>query len=346
MGLSILGALLPVMLVVAIGWAVSRHGWVTQSSVKDISNLVFFVLLPALLFRTMANVSVSELNFAPVGIYFLAAFIVFGGTLAVYGFRTKAAARGLAHAFSNLVMVGVPIVSLFYGEQGLVPLFTLVTVHALVLMSSATVVFELASAYEATGRAGRKPVWRRGKFRATKPTAEQGEAASSPDAGDPPHRLVSTAWQAVRNSLLHPVPIPILAGILVAYTGSQLPDVIDRTLQVLGTAMGPMALLLVGMTLGYARIGRTWRGALRTALVKCLLLPFVFFCCAFVLGARGPSIQVLLLCAGLPIGANVMLFTLRYGVAQEEVTASMALSTVVALFCIPLVVLVLSPLLA
>lgn len=314
MGWSILGALLPVMLVVGIGWAVARHGWVRQSSVKDISNLVFFVLLPALLFRTMANVSVSQLNFAPVGIYFLAVFIVFGATLAVYGFRTMAAARGLAHVFSNLVMVGVPIVSVFYGEQGLVPLFTLVTVHALVIMSSATIVFELASACQ--------------------------------NVNEPSRRLASTVWQAVRNSVLHPVPIPILAGIVFAYTGSQLPGAIDRSLHMLGTAMGPMALLLVGMTLGYARIGRTWRGALRTALVKCLLLPFVFFCCAFVLGARGPSIQVLLLCAGLPIGANVMLFTLRYGVAQEEVTASMALSTVVALFCIPLVVLLLSPLLA
>lgn len=345
MGLSILGALLPVMLVVGIGWAVARRGWVTQPSVKDISNLLFFVLLPALLFRTMANVSVSELDFAPVGIYFLATFIVFGGTLAVYGFRTMAAARGLAHVFSNLVMVGVPIVSLFYGEQGLVPLFTLVTVHALVLMSSATIIFELASAYQQMGRAGRKPVWRRAKTRSGERSADP-EGALPPADGERPRRLASTLWQAVRNSVLHPVPIPILAGIFFAYTGSQLPDAIDRTLQMLGTAMGPMALLLVGMTLGYARIGRTWRGALRTSLVKCLLLPFVFFCCAFVLGARGPSIQVLLLCAALPIGANVMLFTLRYGVAQDEVTASMALSTVVALFCIPLVVLVLSPVLA
>jgi len=316
LGLSILGALLPVMLVVGIGWAVARRGWVQHSSVKDISNLVFFVLLPALLFRTMANVSVSELDFYPVGIYFLAAFIVFGGTIAVYGFNTVAAARGLAHVFSNIVMVGVPMVSLFYGEQGLVPLFTLVTVHALVLMSSATIIFELAAARE-----------------------------HARDSADRAESLVRTLWQAVRNSLVHPVPLPIIAGILYAWSGHELPGVVDKSLQMLGAAMGPMALLLVGMTLGYARIGRTWRDSLRTALIKCLLQPFVFFCCAFVLGARGQTIVVLLLCAALPIGANVLLFTMRYGVAQEEVIASVALSTIVALVCIPIVTLVLAPLL-
>lgn len=314
MGFSILGALLPVMLVIATGWVAVRLDWVRQSAIKDITNVVFMVLLPALLFRTMANVTVSDLDFYPVGIYFLAVALVFGGTIAFRGLKTWSAARALSNTFSNIVMVGVPMVNLFFGEEGLVPLFTLVTVHSLILLTSATIVFELAAARE-------------------RAASEAGASRS----------MLRTVALAVRSSILHPVPIPILAGILYAQTGLPLPMVVDTPLKLMGAAMGPMALLLVGMTLGYARIGRLWKPALRVTLIKCQVLPLVFFMCAMVLGARGLPFVVLLLCSALPIGTNVLFFTHRYGVGQEEVVASLAISTLMALVCIPVVMLVLSP---
>ncbi len=40
--------------------------------------------------------------------------------------------------------------------------------------------------------------------------------------------------------------------------------------------------------------------------------------------------------AALPVGANVFLFTQRYGVMQEEVSASIAVSTALALLTVPL----------
>ena len=40
--------------------------------------------------------------------------------------------------------------------------------------------------------------------------------------------------------------------------------------------------------------------------------------------------------AALPVGANVFLFTQRYEVAQEEVTASIAVSTALALVTVPM----------
>jgi malonate transporter and related proteins len=46
--------------------------------------------------------------------------------------------------------------------------------------------------------------------------------------------------------------------------------------------------------------------------------------------------------AALPIGANVFLFAQRYEVAQEITTASMGLSTVLALFTLSLVMLLMS----
>ena len=51
--------------------------------------------------------------------------------------------------------------------------------------------------------------------------------------------MAHTVWQAVRNSIVHPVPLPILAGLLFAQTGWKLPEMLDRPLQVLAAALGP-----------------------------------------------------------------------------------------------------------
>lgn len=301
-------SLVPVVLFIAIGFLAARLGWIRAVSVKDLSNLVFMVLTPALLFRTMSTVRIEALDFGPVGIYFAAAALVFCSALVLQGFSTLAAARGLAYTFGNTLMIGVPLIGLAFGEAGLVTLFTLISVHALVLLTGATVVFELAAA----------------RARANLP----GQAK--------PH-LLRTVLQAVKNGILHPVPLPIIAGLVFAQTGLTLPAVVDKPLQLLGQALGPLALLLVGVTLAFSKVGSNFKPALRVALIKSLGFPLVLASLGMALGFGGPALAVLVVTASLPTGANVFLFAQRYDVAEAEVTASIAVSTVMALVTLPLV---------
>ena len=54
---------------------------------------------------------------------------------------------------------------------------------------------------------------------------------------------------------------PSSPGLLYAQTGWGLHPVVDRPLQLLGDAFGPVALVLVGVTLAQAAIGRAAAGA-------------------------------------------------------------------------------------
>ena len=107
------------------------------------------------------------------------------------------------------------------------------------------------------------------------------------------------------------------------------------------TAGKILALLLVGITLAYTRIGAYWRAAMRITLVKSLVHPLVFLACAWTLQLRGPAMGVMLICSALPVGANALLFTQRYQVAEDEVVASIALSTLLALVTMPLLLMLL-----
>ncbi|MDZ4073263.1 MAG: AEC family transporter [Hylemonella sp.] len=301
----VFSALIPVVLLVALGYVAGRLRWMRADSVKDLSNLVFLVLTPALMFRTMGKVDVRQLELLPLATYFVAVFILFGLNLLWQGLNRRAAVLALASTFSNTVMIGIAFIGLAYGEAGLVVLLALLSLHAVVLLTAGTVILELAVAREAA-------------------VAE-------------PRAMWRTVLSAVRNAVIHPVPLPIIAGLLFAQTGWAIPEVVDRPLQWLGNAFGPLALLLVGVTLAGTTVGPHLRGALSLTLVKNLLMPALVAGLGLLMGLSGLPLVVMIVTAALPMGANVFLFSQRYAVAEELVTASVIVSNAVALLTLPLV---------
>ncbi|PUE42336.1 AEC family transporter [Limnohabitans sp. Bal53] len=300
----VLSSLLPVVLLIGVGFVAGRARLVRPESVRDLSNLVFLVLTQALLFRTMSSVHLERLDLRPVFQYFLVAAVLFFAMVMANGRDSRASVLALAGIFSNTLMIGVPLIGLAYGQAGQVLLFTLISLHALVLLTLATVVLELQMAREqaaATGRQGQ--LWR-------------------------------TVGQAIRSAVLHPVPLPILIGLLYAQTGWGLHPVVDKPLQLLGSAFGPIALVLVGITLSQTPMGKNLGAAVRLSLVKTVLHPVLMLAVGWALGLRGLALSVMVVAAALPIGANVFLFSQRYQKEEDAVTASIALSTLFSMFSI------------
>ncbi|WP_332751008.1 AEC family transporter [Hydrogenophaga sp.] len=305
-------SLTPVFLLMAIGFIAGRLQWIRDAAVKDLSNLVFLVLIPALLFRTMSAVQFEELDLRPILAYFPAALLLLAVSIAWRGFNRASVVMAMAGVFSNMVMIGITLVELAYGKAGLVTLLTLVSVHALILLTTGSVVLELAVAREA--RAG-------------------GERA--------PH-LLQTATSAIKGALIHPIPLPILSGLLFSQTGWSLPTVIDKPLLLLGNAFGPLSLVLMGVTLASTPLRGHLRDALWISFSKNLLLPVMVGLSAWALGITGLPLTVIVVAGALPIGANVFLFAQRYDVAQELTTASMGMTTLVSLFTLSFFMLAMS----
>jgi predicted permease len=307
----VLSSLLPVVLLICVGFVAGKAKLVRGESVRDLSNLVFLVLTQALLFRTMSSVRIEHLDFKPVAQYFLVAGALFVTMLWLYGRNSRASVLALASIFSNTLMIGVPLIGLAYGQEGQVLLFTLISLHALVLLSAATLVLELQVASEQAALSGeRRAVWR-------------------------------TVASAVRNAIIHPVPLPILVGLVYAQTGWGLHPVVDRPLALLGSAFGPIALVLVGITLSQTPIGKQFMSALKLSLVKTVVHPALMLAVGWLLGLRGLHLAVMTVAAALPIGANVFLFSQRYRKEEDAVTAGVAVSTALAVVSITAVMAVL-----
>jgi predicted permease len=282
----LLAKLAAIGLIAGFGWVVGRMRWLGDERAEParvLANAAFFLFAPALLFRTTARLDLAHLPWAMLAAFFVPVVALM---VAVYAWQrlwrvrrglpvAGPAVRSISVTFCNTLQIGVPVVSGVYGEPGLGLLLTVISVHALVLLLVCTTLVELDLA----------------------------RAHAAPDSGLAPVLLAT-----LRNALIHPVVLPVLAGLLWNATGWPLPGPLDEVLILLGSAMVPLCLTLIGMSLAYLGLPRSLGGALSVTLLKLLMQPaLVWAVAAGVFGLAGLPLQVLVVAAALPTGSNAMI---------------------------------------
>ena len=306
--------LLAILATVALGWLAGRLNWLASAGVdrvaaaRVLSDVAFMVFVPALLFRTTVRLDLASLPvpllaafFVPMTLLLLAVHAVVAvrrARPATRGLPAAPATRAVAATFANSVQLGIPMAAALFGEAGLALHIALVSLHALVLLSTATALAELALARE---------------------QARQGGARS----------LARTLGLTVRQMVVHPVVLPILAGLAWNLTGLGLHPVLDEVLALLASAVVPLCLVLIGLSLAAYGLKAHWRGALGLVVLKLLVAPaLVLLAGRFVFGLDGLPLAVIVMLAALPVGSNALIFAQRYRVLEAEATAAIVVSTV------------------
>src|SRR5258708_25176484 len=119
---AIIDIIVPVFGMVLVGWAIGGTRLLTAEGLRGLTNVTFYALFPALLFRSMAKVRLEALDLEILLVFFGAGLLLFflllplGRLLGMRpGDRTVFA---LAGTFSNGVGIGIPFVSYAFGEAG------------------------------------------------------------------------------------------------------------------------------------------------------------------------------------------------------------------------------------
>jgi predicted permease len=160
--------------------------------------------------------------------------------------------------------------------------------------------------------------------------------ASARDGGRPAH-LGRTLALTVKNTVIHPVVLPVLAGLAWNLVHRPLPGPIDEVLLLLGAALVPLSLVAIGLSLEHDGLRGAAGGAIALAAAKLLLLPaLVLLGGRFVAGLRGLPLTVIVMAAAMPIGVNALLFAQRYATSEGETTSAVVLSTLLFAMTAPL----------
>lgn len=315
--------LLAIFIAAGIGWFVGRMRWLGEAGgggdpARVLSNAAFYVFVPALMFRTTARVDFDTLPWSTVAAFFTPAVLML---LGVYAWERRhqarvaaasgqpvaepaaPAVRAIAASFGNTLQVGVPLVAGVFGEAGLAVHITVVSLHALTLLTIGTLLVEQDLARHHGGGAG---LWR-------------------------------TLLTTVRNTVIHPVVLPVLAGFAWNLTGLGLPTVLDEVLQLLGSAVVPLCLTLIGMSLAYYGLPNEWRSMAGLLALKLLLLPFLVLVLAhWGFGLTGMPLAVIVMMGALPAGSNTMMFAQRYRTLEAETAGAVVISTLLFALTAPL----------
>jgi len=315
MSAAVLGKLLAIIVTVALGWLAGRLRWLGDAQsdpARTLSNAAFYIFVPALLFRTTARVDLGALPAGLVVAYFVPTLAML---LAVYGAQqlrqrhqrhaepAQPAVRAISVSYGNAVQMGIPMSAAMFGEAGLGLHLMLVSVHGLILLSLLTALVEMDLARSQAQGAG----------------------------------LGQMLRSTLRNTIIHPVVLPVLLGLAWNLLGFGLPSLVDEVLQLLGSAVVPLCLVLIGLSLAYYGVQGHLRGALGVTLLKLLGLPALVLGVAhWGFGLEGLPLSVLVMLAALPVGSNALIFAQRYKTLQAEATAAIVFSTLAFVLTAPL----------
>ncbi len=139
-------AILPIFGLVVLGYLLGRRGWLAGEAAAGLANITFKLFMPAVLFAGIARAQLSD------GMSLMLLLAYFGPVLTVFGlvalvahrFLGRASPLGLTAAYSNNVLVGIPLVTTLLGAGSLVYVFAVLVFHSLIL-------FSLQSFYSAFG---------------------------------------------------------------------------------------------------------------------------------------------------------------------------------------------------
>lgn len=294
--LEIITIVLPVFLVIGLGFGLKRTGLVNSDFLYQLNRLLYYLALPLLLFYKIATADFSA-SFNGGQVLALVLTTAIGFALSY----SYAAARGYPPAargtFSqacfrgNLAYMGLAIVFNAYGEAGLasggvllgfvVPALNLFSILALLL-------------------------------------------PHRHDQGQPAVGFM------IRQVLGNPLIIACFAGIAWSFSALPVPQVLDSALHIVTGMALPLALIAIGASFSPRKIRGDLPKALLATGFKLIGLPLLAAALLLVLGVHGQDLAIGILFAGTPTAAAAYIMAQQLRGDEELSGTIIMLSTLLS----------------
>jgi hypothetical protein len=294
---------LPVFGLVACGYLAGRAGLVTQASSAALNQFVYAFALPAMLFIAVYRGSLDEILSGA----FLAGVILATLGTALAGFAlsrlvagappAESTMRALNASFANTGYLGIPLVTVAYGERAALPAALATVATNIVSFALAIVLLELFV----------QP--RRGGVR----------RALSGVARSPLIWPIALAFVFVYLNLRLPVPVERFAALLAAAAGPCALFAIGLFVSQLSIRAGAAA---------------TWQTSLLKLVLHPLLMALLAY---LVLPIDPFWAKIAVVCANLPLGATAFVLAQRYKLLEAETSTGAVVSTAASVLTVSLV---------
>ncbi len=287
---NVLEIVLPVFVVIGLGYAIRRRGLVDGNFFQQVNKLVFNICLPLLLIYKIAGADFStNFNFrlvlaASAGVACCFSISYLYGKWCrfpppILGSFCQGSFRG------NLAYIGLAIVFNAYGDSGLARAGILIGFLVPVLNFFAVIALLLP----------------------------QKQRTSYPDI--------------VKQIIINPLILASLFGILWSFFRIPMPTILDRSLNIATGMTLPLALLSIGGSFSLEKLkGDVWKAALSTTM-KLLLLPLITAALMLALKISGLDFAIGILMAAAPTAISTYIMACHMGADGELAGSVVMMST-------------------
>ncbi|MBE7720835.1 MAG: AEC family transporter [Lacrimispora celerecrescens] len=286
-----LNSVVPVFLVMSVGFYLSKKGIATQSFVNQATSLVFYVALPAKLFLDVSGSNLAESLDLSYTAYLLGGtFGAFAGAwlLALLFVKDRSAVSAFVHsAFrGNFVYVGLPICQNILGKEVIPSAIMVITFVLPFYNILATIVL---SCYDPSGR---KVSWKR----------------------------------LLKDIVTNPMITAILLALPFSLLGITLPYSVEKALSYLGQISTPMALLFIGAGIRFSAFAGRMKWIVLGSLYKVVMTPLIFVIPMVWAGFESEQIATAFVLFSVPSAMNAYIVTKKMG-GDDELGAAVIVAT-------------------
>lgn len=298
----VLTAVLPLFSLIAVGAVIGRAGWLGPAAVTELNRFVVLLALPAVLFSIMAKAHWSTLAQPGLATVFAVSMLAVHLPVVLWqrlrgSSLTDASIDALGASYANTGFMGIPLAQLTLGAAALPGVGLSVVMTACVLFALALTMIE----FDRHRGAGLL------------------------------HTVGNTVWALLKNPLIW-AP---LAGAALSLGGLALPAPLMTTVDLLGAAASPCALVVLGLFLAAPATGERAPSGGWIALsgLKLLVQPAVAWVIAVpVLRLPPMQVHLAMLMALLPTGTGPFMLAERYGRRAAMSSRVILATTVVSMF--------------
>jgi len=239
--MDVAATIVPIFAMVLMGWLARRQGFMPLAFFQPANRLVYYMAIPAFIFRSVSRASLTtQFNGTVLLITLGAALCAYGTAWLLTRFRKwpdgRASAFILCSGHGNQGYVGLPIAFYYMGQAGLAKAGILAG-FLMIVQNLLSVLFLQAYAphKQATGLL----------------------------------RLKAVGAKLIAN----PIIVAAFLGILASASGLRLPTVVLRFLDMLGGIAPPLALLLIGASLSFDVLRKNINSVLGSTGIKIVGMP-------------------------------------------------------------------------
>lgn len=298
---TIIEAILPIFLVIFIGWGAGKTKVIELDHKKSLINFVTKISLPLLLLDTTSKTPIKYFtDFRVLSVIILGLTILFFTTYFIFKLffkvnLNKSAISAITSSFPNATFMGIPILVKLYGENSMTLIIMFGIIASILLISLTVIIIET-------------------------------------------HRNKEVhPFKHILNILNTPMIIAPVIGLFFSCFNIDLPEVLHSTFFLIGNTAPAIALFIIGLTISNSKLAISRQIGVMI-FIKSIITPLVFWVILILFNIKGDTFKQLLLISAIPTATIGPMLASQYEAYEIESNSVSIIGTILSIVTLGIII--------